>query len=1151
MKIFLNLLAGVALIAVSAATAGAQVASLVEDIHPGSDAAFNAAVPLQLSAAGERLVFSAGIDNLDGDALWVSDGTAQGTEMVASLCPQCGSSPRLVGTTGKLSFWIMGESELWRSDGTREGTFPLVTGVSPLSIATHGDAVFFSGCPETDRCGLWRTDGTPAGTRQILNQRASRIVPAGNRLFLVINESLWKLEPGSETAVLVGHVGFIGGITVLQNRLLMLASNNLAQTELWVSDGTAAGTRPLTHFAKPDAFAGSGFVSSGRRIYFIVDEAEHDHELWASDGTPQGTKRITQFDNWYPFPVENALETLQEVGNRVLFAATEVEGTESGYQLWMTDGRPESTTQLAVPCPRGCGTERRGPAFQTARAGDLVLFTAEDESHGTELWATDGTPKGTRLFQDLCYGSCHSGVRLIHPDSSGKKIYFSALRHLWLSDGTAAGTRPLTRQPSEGYDFGTPQVLTVGGKTFVNPGETTSRSLLILKDEELAPLTFGSGRQGGSDPRNLFAMGGTVHFLADDGEWFKGLWQSSGSAQTTRLTSSLPNFVERFYSAGGVVYLFEDRYELWRITDDGVRFLADLDDDTGAASGTAGALGSRLYFDVVRGGVSEIWRTEGTEATTQSFLALPAELDVTFVTASAGRLYFGASHEDTNESELWTSDGTVAGTRKILTTSQGPIHGEIIRAGGADYFILGDGFTNDQLWKTGGTPETTVRVQISDRSVRLTEDWVAHEGSLYILGEEYHIPWVSTVWRVQGDSAVRLGTFGEHPREIPLQVEVAGDHVVFNVADPEHGVELWGTDGSVEGTRLLRDIAPGRISARVHGLASAGGRVFFAANDLIHGSEVWESDGTAAGTRLVHDVAPGPGSSHPQWLTAAEGKLYFSADDSLVGRELWMLPLAGPGGCQPTSTILCLQGGRFRVEAQWRDFQDHFGTGMAVPLTADTGYFWFFDPSNAEVILKVLDGRGLNGHHWVFYGALSNVEYSLTITDTQTGLTQRYLNPSGQLASVGDTTGFGPQGAFVPRREPLVALPSPAALVSARTEPAAATGSCQPGPRRLCVNDGRFAVEASWKDFQGNTGQGTAVPLTTDTGYFWFFDPSNVEVMLKVLDGTALNGKFWVFYGALSNVEYTLTVTDTQTGAVKVYSNPSGRFASVADTSAF
>ena len=124
-----------------------------------------------------------------------------------------------------------------------------------------------------------------------------------------------------------------------------------------------------------------------------------------------------------------------------------------------------------------------------------------------------------------------------------------------------------------------------------------------------------------------------------------------------------------------------------------------------------------------------------------------------------------------------------------------------------------------------------------------------------------------------------------------------------------------------------------------------------------------------------------------------------------------------------------------------------------------------------------------------------------------------------------------------------------AALVSARTDPAAATGDCAATPGRLCLQGGRFAVTAAWKDFQGRTG--TAVPLTADTGTFWFFDPANVEVVTKVVDGRAVNQRFWLFYGALSSVEYSLTVTDTQTGAVKTYRNPSGNLASVADTGAF
>ena len=86
---------------------------------------------------------------------------------------------------------------------------------------------------------------------------------------------------------------------------------------------------------------------------------------------------------------------------------------------------------------------------------------------------------------------------------------------------------------------------------------------------------------------------------------------------------------------------------------------------------------------------------------------------------------------------------------------------------------------------------------------------------------------------------------------------------------------------------------------------------------------------------------------------------------------------------------------------------------------------------------------------------------------------------------------------------------------------------------------------------QGTSGIGQAVAMTPDTGYFWFFSSNNAELVVKVVDGRAFNNRFWVFYGALSNVQYTITVTDTMTGVAKTYSNPEGNLASVADTSAF
>jgi len=114
------------------------------------------------------------------------------------------------------------------------------------------------------------------------------------------------------------------------------------------------------------------------------------------------------------------------------------------------------------------------------------------------------------------------------------------------------------------------------------------------------------------------------------------------------------------------------------------------------------------------------------------------------------------------------------------------------------------------------------------------------------------------------------------------------------------------------------------------------------------------------------------------------------------------------------------------------------------------------------------------------------------------------------------------------------------------------TSGCSITVSSLCLLSNRFKVEVGWRvPSQGTSGFGHAITMTSDTGHFWFFSQQNVELVVKVLDGRAVTGRYWVFYGALSDVEYTITVTDTQTGTVRTYFNPSGRLASVADTSAF
>lgn len=266
--------------------------------------------------------------------------------------------------------------------------------------------------------------------------------------------------------------------------------------------------------------------------------------------------------------------------------------------------------------------------------------------------------------------------------------------------------------------------------------------------------------------------------------------------------------------------------------------------------------------------------------------------------------------------------------------------------------------------------------------------------------------------------------------------------------------------------------------------------------------------------------------------------------------------------CVADGTTLCLNDGRFEVRTMWRDFEGQTGVGRTGMLTDDTGYFWFFSPNNIEVVLKVLDGRHINDYYWIFFGALSSVEYAVTVRDTLTGESRSYYNPSGVMASEGDIgalPGYDPvpsaltEGLLNGIARELSAARGPLAPAPAATplEPAPApVGNCVASSTALCVQGGRFKVEAAWSTATGS-GHGQAQALTAETGYFWFFSPNNVELVVKVLDGNAINGYWWVFFGALSDVHYTVTVTDTVTGVSREYTNRQGQLASVGDIEAF
>ena len=119
-------------------------------------------------------------------------------------------------------------------------------------------------------------------------------------------------------------------------------------------------------------------------------------------------------------------------------------------------------------------------------------------------------------------------------------------------------------------------------------------------------------------------------------------------------------------------------------------------------------------------------------------------------------------------------------------------------------------------------------------------------------------------------------------------------------------------------------------------------------------------------------------------------------------------------------------------------------------------------------------------------------------------------------------------------------------------QPLVSTGPCVVDTETLCLNDGRFRVTAEWEKPDGSSGHGNGISLTGDSGYFWFFDSTNIEAVVKVLNGCGINNAYWVFGAGLTNVSVHVVVTDTQTGAVYTRDNAQGSaFQPIQDTKAF
>lgn len=245
----------------------------------------------------------------------------------------------------------------------------------------------------------------------------------------------------------------------------------------------------------------------------------------------------------------------------------------------------------------------------------------------------------------------------------------------------------------------------------------------------------------------------------------------------------------------------------------------------------------------------------------------------------------------------------------------------------------------------------------------------------------------------------------------------------------------------------------------------------------------------------------------------------------------YRLRLECGGGCSTSATTLCLNR-RFRVQVRWRNqFNGEEGFGRAIPRTGVSGFFSFGDPANLELMVKVLD---FGDHFKVFYGQLTNLQFTVQVTDTVTGASKSYGNTPGDCGGI-DTAGFAQSLA-----------PGAGALAALTPAP---QGVCAAGSGNLCLLGRRFQVEVDWRNqFDGSSGRGGAVGLSGLTGAFYFTDASNLELLVKLLE---FPDRIAVFWGTLSNLEYTLRVTDTATGTVKTYHNPPGQYCGGLDNGAF